>query len=427
MITLFDYQKDCLNSTSENNKVAFYLDMGLGKTFVGSEKAMQLKKDVLLICQKSKIQDWKEHFLEYYGQPTVLFDLTQKNEFNYFTDIKSVEPYIKVGFINYDLVFRRLELLKLSDFTLMLDESSLIQNENAKRSQFIMKLNFENLILLSGTPTDGKYEKLWTQASLLGWKISKDTFLKTYVNFKTIETDGFFRKIVDPENPYKNIERLKRRFRENGAIFLKTEEVIELPQQNFNQVRVDKIKEYNQFQRKNYVEIGDTELLGDSVLAKMLRLRQLCGQYSKNKLEAFKDLIESTSDRLIVFYNFNEELEKMKFIATKLERPISELNGSAKDLTAYENEENSITFVQYQAGSMGHNFQKSNKIIYFTLPLKSEYFEQSKKRIHRVGQSKPCFYYLMITKNSIEEDILETLEMRKDYTDKLFEENERKN
>ena len=71
---------------------------------------------------------------------------------------------------------------------------------------------------------------------------------------------------------------------------------------------------------------------------------------------------------------------------------------------------------------MGLNLQKANKIIYFTLPLSSELFEQSKKRIHRIGQSRPCFYYLLICKNSIEEKILKALNMRRDYTERLFQE-----
>ena len=72
---------------------------------------------------------------------------------------------------------------------------------------------------------------------------------------------------------------------------------------------------------------------------------------------------------------------------------------------------------------MGLNLQKSNKIIYFTLPLSSELFEQSKKRIHRIGQNEHCFYYVMTCRNSVEEQIRQTLEMRKDYTDELFKEN----
>ena len=71
---------------------------------------------------------------------------------------------------------------------------------------------------------------------------------------------------------------------------------------------------------------------------------------------------------------------------------------------------------------MGLNLQKANKIIYFTPPLSSELFEQSKKRIHRIGQNQPCFYYQL--KSGIDYRIYDTLEMRKDFTDKLFESEE---
>ena len=70
---------------------------------------------------------------------------------------------------------------------------------------------------------------------------------------------------------------------------------------------------------------------------------------------------------------------------------------------------------------MGINLQKANKIVYFSPPLSSELFEQSKKRTHRIGQEKPCFYYYLVCKNSIEEHIYDTLKLRRDYTEKLFE------
>ena len=328
--------------------------------------------------------------------------------------------------INYDLLFRRPVLKLLHDFTLMLDESSLIQNEKAKRSKFILNMNPSNVILLSGTPTSGKYENLWTQIHLLGWNISQDTYNKQYINWKKINIGGFPQKIVDKDDPYKNVDRLKLKMCEHGAIFMKTEECFELPEQNFITINCATSKEYKKFKRDSIITIQDdyreVELIGDTTLTKMMYSRMLCGQYSKDKLEAFKDLVESTNDRLIVFYNFNEELNQLKKIATSMERPVSEVNGHTKDLTAYEHEYNSITFCQYQAGSMGLNLQKANKIIYFTLPLLSEHFEQSKKRIHRIGQTNTCFYYLMVCKGSIEEQILQTLEMRKDYTDFLFQE-----
>ena len=418
MISLYPFQTEALQATRNDNRVAYYMDMGLGKTFVGSEKLMQLAQSInIVVCQKSKIQDWYNHFDKYYQ--CRIYDLTNKKQLEYFLSNPSCNVPT-IGIINYDLVWRRKELLRLCGFTLMLDESSLIQSDTAKRTKFILQMNPQNVILLSGTPTSGKYENLWSQIHLLGWNISKELYNRQYVNWVTIDNDGFIARVVDKDNPYKHVERLKDKLRTNGAFFKKSEECFDLPEQVFITTNVSTIPEYRRFRKNKVVTIADTELIGDTILTERLYCRMLCGHYNKHKLQAFSDLVQSTNERLIVFYNYNAELEALKAIAESLNRPISQVNGAVKDLSAYEESGDSITLIQYQAGAMGLNLQKANRIIYFTLTDKSELFEQSKKRIHRIGQSQTCFYHLLICKNSVEEDILRTLEMRQDYTDELF-------
>lgn len=420
MIDLYPHQIESLKQTEEQNRVAYYLDMGLGKTFVGSEKMYELGAKInLVVCQKSKVNDWVEHFKTYYPEYHT-FDLTNKKQWEY---VLHDCPYFLHEFvilvINYDLIFRRPEISKLMDFTLMLDESSLIQNENAKRSRFILKkLNPTNVILLSGTPTGGKYEKLWSQCRLLGWKISKDAFWSSYINYHFEHDTGFPRKVVDG---YKNVERLKHKLHEHGAIFMKSEDVFDLPAKIDTRVNVYCTPAYRKFRQKSIVKIDGVEFVGDNILTKMLYERMLCGSYNSDKIAALKDLIESTEDRLIIFYNFNGELEVLRDLCASVERPVSIICGNIKDLSSYEKSKDSVTLVQYQAGAMGLNLQKSNKIVYFTPPLSSEFFEQSKKRIHRIGQDRTCFYYYLICSGSIEEKIYRTLAMRKDYTERLFE------
>ena len=427
---LYEHQERALKDTENLNRVAYFHDMGLGKTFTGAEKMFRLNNDInLLICQKSKIKDWIEHFKIHYPKAEIV-DLTVKgavdkfvSRFNAWHGFSGAS--FTVGIINYELCWRRPALLNVKDFTLMLDESSLIQNKTAKQTKFILNLQPANVILLSGTPTAGKYENLWTQAHLLGWDISNTLYQKQYVNWKNLNIgwgqNARTIKVVDKENPYKNVERLKSKLREHGACFLKTEEVLNLPEQNFIEVNVPKSKEYDRFMKDLIIAIDGNELIGDTSLTKRLYAREICGQYSEAKLQALKDLIESTNDRLIVFYNFTAELEMLMNVVN--ERPISIVNGQIKDLSAYETEDNSIIFCQYQAAAMGLNLQKANKIIYFSLPERSELFEQSKKRIHRIGQTKPCFYYVMMCENTIERNIYDALKMRKDYTDYLFIEN----
>lgn len=414
---LYEHQTEALKRTQNFNRCAYYLDMGLGKTFVGSEKMRELGARInLVVCQKSKVQDWYCHFLDNYPD-FVVYDLTEKSHFKWFVE-EIQEPENMIGVINYDLIFRRPELQQLKDFTLMLDESSLIQNERSKRSKFILKkLHPQNVILLSGTPTGGKYEKLWSQCRLLGWKISKEAFYENYVNFHYDKRNGFPLMIIDG---YKNVDRLKTKLRDCGAIFMKSDEVFDLPQQIDNNIFVATTKKYQEFKKDSIVSYMGNEFVGDTTLTKMLYERMLCGYANRDKLSAFQDLLNSTNDRLIVFYNFVNELVTLTEILLDADRPFSVVNGDTKNLTNYEKHENSVTLIQYQAGSMGLNLQKANKIVYFTPPLSSELFEQSKKRTHRIGQERTCFYYYLICKNSIEGKIYSTLKMRRDYTEALF-------
>lgn len=393
----------------DKTRVAYYLDMGLGKTYLGSEKLSELNAPYgLLVCQKSKIKDWEEHFKTYYNYQVIIY----KNQ-----SIASIPPK-SIIIINYDLVWRRKQLLELKDFTLMLDESQYIKNETSNRAKFILNLEPTNVILLSGTPTGGKYEELWSQLKLLGWNISKKLFYKQYTITEKIDIGGFPITIV---TGYKNVDRLKKKLNSHGAVFMKSEEVFDLPEQIENQIAVKSTKEYRQFKKDRVITVDDETLVGDTALTKLLYLRQLASIYNSHKHLALKDLLASTEDRVVIFYNFKKEFEINKTICEALEKPISYINGDGTDLENYETKANTVILVQYQAGATGVNLQKANKVIYHSLPLSSELWMQSKKRIHRIGQSRTCFYYYLITEKTVEEKILEVLKERRDFTLDLFE------
>ena len=421
-VHLYEHQQRVMEQIRPYNRCAVYVDMGGGKTFIGSEKMQDLGNRInLVVCQKSKVQDWVDHFTTYYGQ-YFTYDLTKKAELEKFInyDFTLFNKRI-IGVINYDLVWRRTDLLSLKDFTLMLDESSLIQNHSTKRTKCILRMRPANVILLSGTPTSGKYERLWTQMHLLGWPISRQLYEQTYVVWDYIDTPYTTYRIPVVRG-YKNVPRLKRKMAEYGCVFMKSEEFgIDLPDQQDITIRVKPSADYKKFMKTRYLQMSDgTELVGDTSLTSRLYARMLCGKYNKEKLAAVKDLIESTEDRLIIFYNFTAEMEALREMCQNMLRPVSIVNGKTKDLRAYEADPDSVTLIQYQAGAYGLNLQKARRVIYFTLPESSELFEQSRKRIHRIGQDKKCFYYIPICTGSIETRILQTLKERKDYTDALF-------
>lgn len=413
---LYKHQRDVLKQLKPYNKCAMYLDMGLGKSATGAVKASSYHKPILIVCPKSVIQQWENTFADWCEEYRV-YNLTNKKQLvSFINDTQE----LKMGVINYESAWRKPELLKLKNYTLILDESQAIANNTSKQSKGICKLKFENLILLSGTPcSNARYDKLYTQLKLLGLHMNKRSYEDRYCNFFDMEKGGVKFRVLSKSSPYKNVDELKNTMRELGCVFMRTDEVIELPEQRFIDISIKQSKYYKTFSKDGYVDCGDIEYLSSSPATDMLYLRQLCN--SKEKIEALKTLIESTEDRLIIFYNFNCELELLVQLVSKLKRPLSFINGSEKNLNCYHNDNNSITLVQFQSGSSGVNLQKANKIIYYSPPIKSDFYEQSKKRIHRIGQSLNCCYWKLITSNSIEQKIYNTLDLKRDYTLKLFE------
>lgn len=418
---LFTYQQAALDRVRGKRSCAFYHDMGLGKTFTGAEKLMSDKcwHLALVVCQKSKVADWVDHFRSHYDIDVL--DLTTPDGMKNF-ELSMSYPDLPdaVGVINYDLLWRRPNIQALQHFAVMFDESSLLQNKSSKRTKAAMKLadRANELVLLSGTPVDGKYERLWTQLNMLGWRIDEKLFWRQYVESETTMREGF---PITKVTGYKNEERLVRKMKELGCDFLKTDDVIDLPDQRFIRIDVPMSEHYRKFAKTNVITAFGRDFVGDTVFGDLTAKRQLAAAYSRAKLEAFGDLLDGTSKRLVVFYNFDVELEGLTAELEKRYRSYGVLNGKAHDLSPLFDTDDGVALIQYQSGAMGVNLQQADTCVYFSPPLASSLFEQSKKRIHRVGQDKPCTYYELVSKGTVEEKIYDTLAMRRDYTEKLFE------
>lgn len=327
--------------------------------------------------------------------------------------------------INYELVFRRQILLALKDFSLMLDESSLIQNKQAKRTKFILKLKPKNVVLLSGTPVSGgqldknegliygRYENLVSQLRLLGWTISNQRFWERYINWE-IKQYGEVR--VKEVVSYKRIPELNANLKALGCVFRRTEDMVELPEYDEQVIKVPRIPEYNKMMKHGIVTVDGEELVGDTPLSKLMRLRQLCANYNEHKASVLRDLLDTLeNERVVVFYNFRDELEIIKQVVG--DRPLSQINGDVKDLEAYENHNNAVVACQYQSGARGHNLQKSAYIVYLSVTNSAELFDQSRGRIRRNGQRAiRVMYYHIICEKSVEENELASVRAGVDYT-----------
>lgn len=415
MLKLYNYQQEIIEQLKPYNKVALYMEAGTGKTATSSFKAVAYNVPIIVIAPKAVIAQWVEHFKNNHPE-WWLYDLSKKQQLQ---DFMHAEACNRVGLITYGLVWRRPELLKLKGYTLILDESHNICNPTSKQTKGVMKLKYNNLILLSGTPNGGAYEKLYTQMKMLGYKPNKKQFEDRYCNMFTMESGGVKFKVLSKTNPYKHVDELNKILRDDlHCVFLKTNDVHELPAQRFINVPIAVTKEYKKFVKDDYIDLGEKEYIAGSPTEKLLYSRFLCGADNQNKIDVITTLLNGIEDRVIIFYNFKIEHDVLTKLCKKLKKTAFTCDGSIKQIEQFKSNDKSVLLVQYQAGATGLNLQFCNKVIYFSPTLSSNLYEQSKARTWRIGQENKCSYWKLIS--GIEIDIYNSLDKKCDYTLKLF-------
>lgn len=431
---LYDFQRQALDKIEGRDNAALFWQMGAGKTCSSIELTeRETWNTPMLICLvlKSTVSQWIDELKEQ----------TDRQVFNGYKKSKKdgIQAFIdatgrKCLVIGYD-AYKAKSAAELRQYindneenvSMICDESSLIGHMTSERTRAVMKTKVRHRLLLSGTPaTGGKLEAMIPTMNMLGWSITKERFLQQFCHVY---------EWTDPTRPwmtipiiqgYKNIDKLREGLKAHGGSFITMEEAgVQLPATTEQIISIQTPPEYKKFMKNGIVKIGDQEIIGENNLTKMLYARQICSVYNPAKAAALEELLQQAGDEMvIVFYNWTSELRILQSVCGKLHRPMSLVNGQTKDLKNYQaGTPGTVILCQYQAASMGLNLQKNARIcIFYSQCLSYSDYEQAKARIHRIGQTKNCNFYNLICENSIEEDILETLEQRKDYTEQLFTE-----
>lgn len=428
---LYDFQRQALDKIQDRDNAALFWQMGAGKTISSIELTERWNSQILIcLVLKSTVSQWTEELAEQ----------TDRQVFNGYKKSKKdgVKAFIdatgrKALVIGYD-AYKAKSAAELRQYindnaeqvTMTCDESSLIGHMTSERTKAVMKTKVRHRLLLSGTPaTGGKMEAMIPTMNMLGWSITKEKFLQQFCHVY---------EWVDPTRPwmtipiiqgYKNIDKLREGLKEHGGSFITMEEAgVQLPATTEQIISIQTPPEYKKFMKNGIVKIGDTEIIGENNLTKMLYARQICSVYNPGKATALEELLQQAGDEMvIVFYNWTSELRILQSVCGKLHRPMSLVNGQAKDLKNYQaGTPGTVILCQYQAASMGLNLQRARICVFYSQCLSYSDYEQAKARIHRIGQNRNCNFYNLICSDSIEEDILETLEQRRDYTEQLFTE-----
>jgi hypothetical protein len=124
--------------------------------------------------------------------------------------------------------------------------------------------------------------------------------------------------------------------------------------------------------------------------------------------------------RLIIFYNFNYELDTLRTLRTTLNYPLAEWNGQKHE--KIPDGDKWIYLVQYTAGSEGWNCISTDAIAFYSLPYSWKAFHQSKGRIDRLNTKYvDLFYYILRSTAPIDKAIWKTLMTKKTFNERTYE------
>lgn len=141
-------------------------------------------------------------------------------------------------------------------------------------------------------------------------------------------------------------------------------------------------------------------------------------------LEDFLGDIEST-EKVVVFCQFRDDLEAVKSAADAIPgRVYGEISGSAKDglsADATFADGANIVGVQLQSGGVGIDLTAARYCVYFSPGLSLANYEQSLKRVHRPGQTKPVLFLHFNARGTVDETLYERLEKRRDLVEGILE------
>lgn len=427
---LFDYQRKIVHEKYEDSK-ALFMQMGTGKTFVSM--GMYLKsgcRKLLVVCLATKVNDWvRDLEKEIDLAPRGLNKTRKKN-------LESIQPENDTLVVSFESSWRLAnELLKWvdEDTYIIVDESHKIKNPSSKVGKFAQKLGKKTSFktILTGTPQSRGYIDYYNQFYFLGYlQMNQTAFKKRYTITEIMQfgTGPMFEEIV----AYKNTDELDEMIHSHSVYYDRELSDAEIPTEMT--VNIPRYPKYRKISKDKVYEFKDGSLeIYDSLGARMMLERQLASGYiSKNgnlevldstKITWTRDFLEGYSGRVVIFYNYNAELNQLRELMEKLKRPYSEYNGTNKDLSNFQGHEDGVVLANYGSASTGINdLVIAHTMIMYSLTTSYIDFEQAKKRIDRLGQTKKPMFYYLIMEGTIDSSIWNNLMEGKDFDERMFEE-----
>ena len=287
------------------------------------------------------------------------------------------------------------------DYFFIFDEQRVVGNGTWVKA-FLKIAKKNHWILLSGTPGD-----TWSDYIPVfianGFYKNKTQFGREHI---VLEPYSKYPKI----RHYLNVPKLE---------FLRNEVLVEMPyvrhtERHLNYLETEYDPELWETVYKKRWNPWEDEPIKD--VAELFRCMRRVANDHPSKIATVQQLLR-THDRLVIFYNFNYELDALRTLHHDV--PVAEWNGHKKE--PIPDSKKWVYLVQYVAGAEGWNCTETNAMVFYSLTYSYKNFEQAQGRIDRLDTPYTDLYYYILASNLIiDKGIREALREKKSFNEKKF-------
>jgi superfamily II DNA or RNA helicase len=429
---LLPYQLDGIAFVAGAGRAILADEMGLGKTIqaVGVAELLAREvgiKKVLVICPASLKSQWRGEIQRFSGRSAEIVAGPASGRARAYAG----DTFFTI--CNYEQVLKDILHIEKTRWDLIvLDEGQRIKNWEAKTSRVIKGLSSRFALVLSGTPLENRLDDLHSVVAFVDPHRLGPSFRFLHRHQRRDE-DG---KLVG----FKNLDDLRERLR--PILLRRTRESVrlELPSRTVEIVRIPPTGEQKALHDEHMRQVG--MILSKRYLTEMdllrLRMALLMCRMSANgtflvdkqppgystKLERLAEIFEqiaSEPDRKVVL--FSEWTTMLDLIEPMLKRNklgYVRLDGSVPQrkrqtlVADFQSNPKTRIFLTTNAGSSGLNLQAANTIVNVDLPWNPAVLEQRIARAHRMGQKRPVSVFVLVTEDTIEDNLLTTLSTKRD-------------
>jgi SNF2 family DNA or RNA helicase len=437
--SLLPYQLDGIAFAVSAGRAILADDMGLGKTIQGIGVAELLGrwgdiKRVLVICPASLKSQWRQEVARFSGRSVqvVLGTATERND-QYRSD-----TFFTV--CNYEQVLRDYDAIESVGWDLIiLDEGQRIKNWESKTSNMIRSLDSPFRLVLSGTPLENNLGELFTVARFVDEHRLGSAF-QFFNRHRLVDERG---KTVG----YQNLDQLRERVKPILLRRTRSEVSKQLPGRTDQIVRVTPTEEQLEIHNGQMQIVA--QIVGKNYFTEMdlLRLRRALAiarmscdstylvdqeepEYS-TKLERLQELLEGLiadpTRKVILFSEWKRMLDRVERRLDRIGCDYVRLDGSVPQkkraviVNRFQDDPQCRVILMTNAGSTGLNLQSANVVINCDLPWNPAVLEQRIARAYRMGQKNPVNIYNLVSADTIEEQLLNTLASKQELADAALE------